>query len=50
MQRLYANAVSVPSPTLQRIGEAAAEASVYVVLGVTEETSHRAIVQVQYGF
>lgn len=36
VKRLYANAVSVPSPTLQRIGEAAAEASAYVVIGVTE--------------
>ena len=36
VQRLYANAVSVPGPTLERIAEAAAEASAYVVLGVTE--------------
>jgi nitrilase len=36
VRRFYANAVSVPGPTLQRIGEAAAEASAYVVLGVTE--------------
>jgi nitrilase len=36
VQRLYAQAVSVPGPTLQRIGEAAAEASAYVVIGVTE--------------
>ena len=34
--RLYANAVSVPGPTLQRIGDAAAQASAYVVIGVTE--------------
>jgi nitrilase len=36
VRRLYANAVAVPSPTLERIGEAAAEASAYVVVGVTE--------------
>lgn len=36
VQRLYANAVSVPGPTLQRVADAAAEASAYVVLGVTE--------------
>ena len=36
VQRLYAQAVSVPGPTLQRIGEAAAEANAYVVIGVTE--------------
>lgn len=36
MKRLYAGAVSVPGPTVQRIGEAAAEAGAYVVLGVTE--------------
>ena len=35
-QRLYANAVPVPGPTLQRIAESAAEMSVYVVIGVTE--------------
>jgi nitrilase len=33
---LYANAVRVPGATLKRIGEAAAEASAYVVIGVTE--------------
>jgi len=36
VQRLYANAVTVPGPTLERIAEATAEASAYVVLGVTE--------------
>jgi nitrilase len=36
VKRFYANAVSVPGPTLQRIGESAAEASAYVVIGVTE--------------
>jgi len=36
VKRFYANAVTVPGPTLQRIGDAAAEASAYVVLGVTE--------------
>jgi len=36
VKRLYANAVSVPGPTLDRIGEAAAAASAYVVIGVTE--------------
>ena len=36
VRRLYANAVSVPGPTLQRIGDAAAEAAAYVVIGVTE--------------
>ncbi len=36
VSRLYANALSVPGPTLQRIGEAAAEAAAYVALGVTE--------------
>ena len=36
VKRFYANAVSVPGPTLERIGEAAAEASAYVVIGVTE--------------
>ncbi len=35
-KRLYANAVGVPSPTLQRIGEAAADANAYVAIGVTE--------------
>ena len=33
IKRFYANAVSVPGPTVQRIGEAAAEASAYVVSG-----------------
>lgn len=36
VKRLYAHAVSVPGPTLERIGEAAAAASAYVVVGVTE--------------
>ena len=36
VRRFYANAVTVPGPTLQRIAEAAAEASAYVVIGVTE--------------
>lgn len=36
VKRFYANAVPVPGPTLERIGAAAAEASAYVVLGVTE--------------
>lgn len=36
VQRLYANAVSVPGPALQRVADAAAEMSVYVVIGVTE--------------
>jgi nitrilase len=36
VKRFYANAVTVPGPTLQRIGEAAAEGSAYVVIGVTE--------------
>jgi len=36
VRRLYANAVSVPGPALQRIQDAAAEASAYVVIGVTE--------------
>ena len=36
VKRFYANAVRVPGPTLDRIGEAAAEASAYVVIGVTE--------------
>jgi nitrilase len=36
VKRFYANAVTVPGPTLQRIGETAAEASTYVVVGVTE--------------
>jgi nitrilase len=36
VKRFYANAVSVPGATVQRIGEAAAEASAYVVIGVTE--------------
>lgn len=36
VQRLYANAVSVPGPALQRVQDAAAEASAYVVVGVTE--------------
>lgn len=36
VKRLYANAVSVPGPTLQQVGEAAAEANAYVALGVTE--------------
>ncbi|MFC5175334.1 carbon-nitrogen hydrolase family protein [Nocardioides taihuensis] len=36
MQLLHANAVSVPGPTLERIGEAASAASAYVVIGVTE--------------
>ena len=36
MKRFYANAVTVPGPTLQRIGEAAVEGSAYVVIGVTE--------------
>ncbi|RHW24638.1 carbon-nitrogen hydrolase family protein [Nocardioides immobilis] len=36
VKRLYANAVNVPGPTLQRIAEAAADASAYVVIGVTE--------------
>jgi nitrilase len=35
-QRLYANAVSVPGPQLQRVAESAAETSTYVVIGVTE--------------
>ena len=35
-RRLYANAVSVPGPALQRIQDAAAEVSAYVVIGVTE--------------
>src|SRR4051812_7294306 len=36
VRRFYANAVTVPGPTLQRLGEAAAEAKAYVVVGVTE--------------
>jgi nitrilase len=36
MKRFYANAVTVPGPTLQRIGDRAAETSTYVVVGVTE--------------
>jgi nitrilase len=36
LRRLCANAVSVPGPAVQRIGEAAAKASAYVVVGVTE--------------
>ena len=36
VKRFYANAVSVPGRPSQRIGEAAAEASAYVVIGVTE--------------
>jgi nitrilase len=36
VKRLYANAVSVPGATLQRVADAAAEASAYVVVGVTE--------------
>jgi nitrilase len=36
VRRLYANAVSVPGPDLQRIGEAAADVSAYVAVGVTE--------------
>jgi nitrilase len=36
VSRLYANAVSVPGPALDRIGEAAADAGAYVVIGVTE--------------
>jgi predicted amidohydrolase len=35
-RRFYANAVSVPGPALQRIQDAAAEVSAYVVIGVTE--------------
>jgi len=36
VKRFYANAVTVPGATLERIGEAAAEAAAYVVIGVTE--------------
>src|SRR5680860_1418943 len=36
VKRFYANAVPVPGATLERIGEAAAEAAAYVVIGVTE--------------
>jgi nitrilase len=36
VKRFYANAVSVPSATLQRVADAAAEASAYVAIGVTE--------------
>lgn len=36
VKRFYANAVSVPGATLQRLGEAAAAAAAYVVIGVTE--------------
>jgi nitrilase len=36
VRRLYANAVGVPGPALQRLQDAAAEVSAYVVLGVTE--------------
>ena len=36
VQRLYDQAVSVPGPTVERIGEAAAEGSAYVAIGVTE--------------
>ena len=36
VKRFYANAVSVPGPILEVIGEAAAEASAYVVMGVNE--------------
>jgi nitrilase len=36
VQRLYANAVTVPGPAVERIGQAAAKASAYVVVGVTE--------------
>ena len=36
VKRFYANAVSVPGPILDVIGEAAAEASAYVVMGVNE--------------
>ena len=35
VKRFYANAVSVPGPVVERLGEAAAEASAYVVAGVT---------------
>ncbi len=36
MKRFYANAVTVPGATLERVGAAAAEAEAYVVIGVTE--------------
>nr|AAR97433.1 nitrilase [uncultured organism] len=36
VKRFYANAVTVPGATLERIGAAAAEAEAYVVIGVTE--------------
>jgi nitrilase len=36
VRRFYANAVTVPGPEIQRIGEAAAETSAYVVMGVNE--------------
>ena len=36
VRRFYANAVTVPGPTLHRLGEAAAEAKAYVAVGVTE--------------
>jgi len=36
VKRFDANAVSVAGATLERIGEAAAEVSAYVVIGVTE--------------
>ncbi len=36
VKRFYANAVTVPGATLERIGAAAAEADAYVVIGVTE--------------
>jgi len=36
IKRFYANAVSVPGPIVACIGDAAAEAGAYVVLGVTE--------------
>ena len=35
-ERLLANAVEIPSPTVERLGEAAREASAYVVMGVNE--------------
>ncbi len=36
VRRFYANAVTVPGPTMHRLGEAAAEARAYVAVGVTE--------------
>jgi nitrilase len=36
VKRFYANAVSVPGPTVQRIADVAGDTSTYVALGVTE--------------